>query len=90
MTLSMQPTLPIGKIVRGKNPREYFDPAEVAELEEGIRAVGVFESIVARPVPGSSLYEIIASERRWRVAKKRVRRRLRHAGGHQGRERRNG
>lgn len=32
VTLSMQPTLPIGKIVRGKNPREYFDPAEVAEL----------------------------------------------------------
>lgn len=29
----MQPTLPIGKIVRGKNRREYFDPAEVAELE---------------------------------------------------------
>lgn len=69
MTPSMQPTLPIGKIVRGKNPREYFDPAEMAELEEGIRAVGVLEPIVVRPVPGTNLYEIIADERRWRAAK---------------------
>lgn len=69
MTPSMQPTLPIHRIVQGKNPREYFDPAEMAELEEGIRAVGVLEPIVVRPVPGTDLYEIIAGERRWRAAK---------------------
>ena len=40
-TQPSQPTSPIHKIVQGKNPREYFDPAEMAELEEGIRAVGV-------------------------------------------------
>ncbi|EER62158.1 parB-like partition protein [Acidovorax delafieldii 2AN] len=69
MTHPNQPTLPIRKIVQGKNPREYFDPAEMAELEEGIRAVGVLEPIVVRPVPGTDLYEIIAGERRWRAAK---------------------
>ena len=60
MTHPNQPTLPVCKIVQGKNPREYFDPAEMAELEDGIRAVGVLEPIVVRPVPGTDLYEIIA------------------------------
>ena len=69
MTPTTQPTLPIRRIVQGKNPREYFDPDEMAELEEGIRAVGVLEPIVVRPVPGTDLYEIIAGERRWRAAK---------------------
>ncbi|AEF88841.1 PRTRC system ParB family protein [Delftia sp. Cs1-4] len=69
MTHPTQPTLPIRRIVQGKNPREYFDPVEMAELEEGIRAVGVLEPIVVRPVPGTELYEIIAGERRWRAAK---------------------
>ena len=69
MTPSMQPTLPIRRIVQGKNPREYFDSAEMAELEEGIRAVGVLEPIVVRSVIGTDLYEIIAGERRWRAAK---------------------
>lgn len=64
-----QPTLPIRRIVQGKNPREYFDPDEMAELEEGIRAVGVLEPIVVRPVPGSDLFEIIAGERRWCAAR---------------------
>ena len=68
-TQPSQPTSPIHKIVQGKNPREYFDPAEMAELEEGIRAVGVLEPIVVRPVPRTDLYEIIAGERRWRAAK---------------------
>ncbi|ABM41784.1 ParB family protein [Acidovorax sp. JS42] len=68
-TQPSQPTLPIRRIVQGKNPREYFDPAEMAELEEGVRAVGVLEPIVVRPVPGTDLYEIIAGERRWRAAK---------------------
>ena len=63
------PTLPIARIVQGKNPREYFDPGEMAEFEEGIRAVGVIEPIVVRPVPDSDLFEIVAGERRWRAAK---------------------
>lgn len=70
MTLPAQPTLPIRRIVQGKNqPRDHFDPEEMTELEEGIRAVGVLEPILVRCVPGTDLYEIIAGERRWRAAK---------------------
>lgn len=65
----MQLTLPISRIVQGKNPREYFDPDEMAELEEGIRAFGVIEPIIVRPVSDSDLFEIIAGDRRWRAAK---------------------
>src|SRR3990167_5419527 len=64
-----QPTLPIRRIVQGRNPRTYFDPDKMAELEEGIRAVGVLEPIVVRPIPGTDRYEIIAGERRWRAAR---------------------
>ncbi len=65
----MQETLSVSRIVRGKNPREYFDPQEMAELEDGIRAYGVLQPILVRPIPGSDLYEIVAGERRWRAAK---------------------
>jgi ParB family chromosome partitioning protein len=64
-----QPTLPIRQIVPGDNPRDHFDPDEMAELEEGIRAVGVLEPIVVRPVQGRADYAIIAGERRWRAAR---------------------
>lgn len=70
MSHPQTPTLPIVRIVQGKNPREYFDPIEMAELEDGIRAVGVIEPIVVRPMPDSELFEIVAGERRWRAAKK--------------------
>lgn len=70
MNLPAHPTLPIRRIVQGDNPREYFDPAELAELEEGIRAVGgVIQPIVVRPVPDSDLFAIVVGERRWRAAK---------------------
>jgi ParB family chromosome partitioning protein len=70
MNLPANPTLPIRRIVQGDNPREYFDPDELAELEEGIRAVGgVIQPIVVRPVPDSDLFSIVVGERRWRAAK---------------------
>lgn len=62
-----QPTLPLARIVPGKNPREYFDPAKMAELEEGIREHGVIEPIIVRPL-ADGRYEIVAGERRWRAA----------------------
>lgn len=63
------PTLTLRRIVQGKNPREYFDPVEMAELEDGLRAAGrVIQPIIVRPVPGTDLYEIVAGERRWRAA----------------------
>lgn len=70
MTTPATPTLPLRRIVQGKNPREYFDPAEMADLEAGLRAAGrVVQPIIVRPIAGSDLYEIVAGERRWRAAK---------------------
>lgn len=66
----MQPTLPISRIVPGDNPREHFDPDEMAELEGGIREFGVIEPIIVRPVPNGDHFAIVAGERRWRAAKK--------------------
>ncbi|WP_211289232.1 ParB/RepB/Spo0J family partition protein, partial [Xanthomonas hyacinthi] len=62
-----QTALPLCKIVPGKNPRTYFDPAKMAELEEGIREHGVIVPIIVRPRVDER-YEIIAGERRWRAA----------------------
>lgn len=69
MDIPNHPTLPLHRIVQGKNPREYFDPAEMAELEDGLRAAGrVIQPIIVRPIPNADLYEIVAGERRWRAA----------------------
>lgn len=65
----MQQTLPLSRIRQGKNPREYFDPVEMAELEDGIRLYGVLQPILVRPIAGTNDFEIIAGERRWRAAK---------------------
>ncbi|RUP35157.1 MAG: PRTRC system ParB family protein [Curvibacter sp.] len=66
---SKHTTLRLRKIVQGKNPREYFDPAEMAELEAGLRAAGgVIQPIIVRQIPGTDQYEIVAGERRWRAA----------------------
>lgn len=51
------------------NPRTYFDPQEMAELEASIREVGLLQAIVVRPVfdlPDHK-FEIIAGERRYRA-----------------------
>lgn len=70
MSLPATPTLPIRRIVQGDNPREHFDPVEMADLEEGIRAVGgVIQPIVVRPVSGTDQFAIVVGERRWRAAK---------------------
>jgi ParB/RepB/Spo0J family partition protein len=64
------PTLPLHRIVQGKNPREYFDPVEMADLEAGLCAAGrVVQPILVRPILGFDLFEIVAGERRWRAAK---------------------
>jgi len=70
MTLPSQPTLPIRRIVQGDNPREYFDPVEMADLEAGMRAAGrVIQPILVRPIPGTDLCKIVVGERRWRAAR---------------------
>lgn len=60
--------LPISAIRPGNNPRKYFDPESMRELEDSIRANGVIQPILVRPV-GESVFEIVAGERRYRAAK---------------------
>lgn len=54
-------------IVRGNNPREYFDPKEMEELTASVREHGINQPILVRPV-GDGQYQIIAGERRYRAA----------------------
>lgn len=49
-------------------PRTRMDEASLAELAESIKARGVIQPIVVRPV-GADQYEILAGERRWRAAR---------------------
>lgn len=46
-------------------PRKEFDPDRLRELAESIRAEGLLQPIVVRPV--GSRYQLIAGERRWRA-----------------------
>ena len=62
--------LPVDVLQRGKyQPRRAFDEASLEELAASIRAQGVVQPIVVRPV-SFDRYEIIAGERRWRAAQK--------------------
>lgn len=60
--------LPVELLQRGRyQPRRDMSPDALEELAESIRAQGVMQPIVVRPVSGDN-YEIIAGERRWRAA----------------------
>jgi len=60
--------LPVDVIQRGRyQPRVDMHPESLEELADSIRAQGVVQPIVVRPI-SSSKYEIIAGERRWRAA----------------------
>jgi ParB family transcriptional regulator, chromosome partitioning protein len=66
--------LPLDLLQRGRyQPRVDMRPESLQELADSIKAQGVVQPIVVRPVgspgPGESQrYEIIAGERRWRAA----------------------
>src|SRR5699024_1153560 len=60
--------LAVNQVQRGRyQPRRDMSPEALEELAESIRAQGVMQPIVVRPV-SSNHYEIIAGERRWRAA----------------------
>ena len=60
--------LPLDLIQRGKyQPRRDMDPSALEELANSIKAQGVMQPIVVRPV-GGGRFEIIAGERRWRAS----------------------
>jgi ParB family transcriptional regulator, chromosome partitioning protein len=60
--------IPIEFVQRNpKNPRRYFDEAELHDLASSIRQHGIVQPVVVRTVLNGQ-YEIIAGERRWRAA----------------------
>lgn len=65
-------TLPIEFIDRNpRNPRRDFREADLDELAASLKAHGIVQPIVVRPVAGSNdRFEIIAGERRWRAAQR--------------------
>ncbi len=56
-----------------QQPRRYFDPEKLAQLVESVKAHGIIEPLLVRPLEvgdGESLrYELVAGERRYRAAK---------------------
>jgi ParB family chromosome partitioning protein len=61
--------LSIDELTPGKyQPRSHMEQEPLAELAASIKAQGVMQPILARPLPGGG-FEIIAGERRWRAAR---------------------
>src|SRR6202522_2768966 len=67
-------SLPVDLLQRGKyHPRADMRPESLSELAESIKAQGLVQPILVRPLARPSAqesqrYEIIAGERRWRAA----------------------
>ena len=62
-------SLPIDALQPGRfQPRAHIGQEGLAELAESIKAQGVMQPILARPL-GAGRYEIVAGERRWRAAR---------------------
>jgi ParB family chromosome partitioning protein len=63
-----QNELPIALLKPGRfQPRTRMDPQSIAELADSIRAQGLIQPILVRPVENGK-FEIIAGERRWRAS----------------------
>ncbi|MEI7678162.1 MAG: ParB/RepB/Spo0J family partition protein [Betaproteobacteria bacterium] len=64
-----QTELKVEQLQSGKyQPRSFMDDTALNELASSIKAQGIMQPILVRPVPGGK-FEIIAGERRWRAAK---------------------
>lgn len=60
--------LDVDQIQRGKyQPRREMDPQALEELANSIRAQGIIQPLIVRPI--GDKFEIIAGERRWHAAK---------------------
>jgi len=55
-------------VVSKHNPRRSFDDAALAELAESIKAHGILQDMLVRPL-GGGMYELVSGERRMRAAK---------------------
>ncbi len=79
---AMQHLLVLSIITSKTNPRKFFCPFKLTELAESIKATGVHQPILVRPLPESRIqeeiaqaklegrepaqYELVCGERRWR------------------------
>ena len=67
-----QRTLPVANLQPGKyQPRTQMDRTSLEELAASIRAQGLMQPILVRPIGGTlgeDRFEIVAGERRWRAA----------------------
>jgi len=64
-------SIPIAQIGRNPfQPRHEFNPDDLAELQESIKASGLIQPITVRRRPGKDGFELIAGERRLRAATK--------------------
>ena len=62
--------LPLDVIQPGRyQPRSAMDPDKLEELAESIRAQGLVQPVVVRPLAKPGTYELIAGERRWRATR---------------------
>ncbi|MBY0562672.1 MAG: ParB/RepB/Spo0J family partition protein [Hyphomonadaceae bacterium] len=62
--------IPIDLVQRNpQQPRKHFGEDELGELAASIRAHGVLQPILVRPIAGGK-FEIVAGERRWRAAQR--------------------
>ena len=60
--------LPVDLLQRSAfQPRTDFDKTALQELADSIKAQGVLQPIMVRPLAGAEKFEIIAGERRWRA-----------------------
>lgn len=50
-------------------PRRVFEQADLEELAQSIRTVGIIHPPLVRPLPETGTYEIISGERRYRASK---------------------
>src|SRR5262245_23986319 len=61
-------TIPLEKLTPNPWNRNVFDPAAMADLVASIKAVGIKEPLIARPLPDGR-YQIASGHRRWLAAK---------------------
>ncbi|WP_017932357.1 ParB/RepB/Spo0J family partition protein [Robiginitomaculum antarcticum] len=72
-TRSAAEFISISLIERNPNqPRQYFDPVKMVELERSVKEKGVLQPLLVRPFEskGKTRYQIVAGERRYQAALK--------------------
>lgn len=63
-------SIPIDLVQRNpQQPRKHFDESDLTDLSNSIRAHGILQPILVRPI-ADGRFEIVAGERRWRAAQR--------------------